>query len=166
VILFLCRHIFTTSSKHHHKKGIWSKIKFGRSVEACSNTRKLLVKRARVAIGHTHPLILLLQRLVKLVLPGSLSVLWMKVIVEHAITLLDFSSKDFAFILQIFESQGWLPFIQPQPVVYLDLVHKIYSNIYKYYSLSSSLTIYVRGKGIDVVLFVCKNINNKINHLQ
>jgi hypothetical protein len=34
--------------------------------------------------------------------------------------------------------------------VYLDLVCKFYSNIHGYYALSSSLTTYVRGKGISL----------------
>jgi hypothetical protein len=34
--------------------------------------------------------------------------------------------------------------------VYLDLVRKFYSNIHRYYALSSSLTTYVWGKGISL----------------
>lgn len=124
-------------------------------------TNTLPVKRARVAIGPTPPLDVPTATVgdegFKIKFPTmAQQQLFLdkfcnrKVIVERLITLLDFSSESFSFIPPIFECRGWLCFTVP-PIVYIDMAHEFYTNIYGNSEVTSSLTTYVRGKVISLI---------------
>jgi hypothetical protein len=105
-------------------KGKRAKTKAGRTMVVDSSSSKLPVQRVRTSTRCTHPLdpsssaagevgfTRRFERAIDRNCFFNKCFNRRKVIVERAITLLDFSSRDFAFISQIFESRGWLPFTQ------------------------------------------------------